>query len=254
MQNEREDFSESGSLRRASEGQVFDSVFLAVIAIGLLHGLEPAHGWPVAFLYSSRTRRPIFYGFVSSTIISLFHFISSIAVVIVYILISSFVTFPSQIMKYLAGAVLILLALRFFFEKVEDEGESQHGHLHENLGEFEHEHEHEHPDTGKHSHWHKHKKRVKLTLLGIAAFAFVLGFAHEEEFALLALTIGGVNPFTLMICYALSVTIALIGVTLFSIKAYQKVESKVKHYEKYIPKVSGIILLIMAFAFIFGLT
>jgi cytochrome c biogenesis protein CcdA len=156
-------------------------------------------------------------------------------------------------MKYLAGVVLILLALRFFFEKVEDESESQHGHLHENIGEVEHEHDHEHPDIGKHSHWHKHARRVKLTLLGIAIFAFVLGFAHEEEFALLALAVGGINPFTLMICYAVSVTIALIGITLISIKAYQKVETKIKRYEKYIPKVNAIVLLVMAVAFILGL-
>jgi len=234
---------------------LFDSAFLAVIVIGLLHGLEPAHGWPVAFLYSSRTRKPLFYGLVSSTIISLFHFISSIAVVIVYVLISVVVTFPSQIMKYLAGVVLILLALRFFFEKVEDESKSQHGHLHENIGEIEHEHEHEHLNlnTWKHSHWHRHARRVKLTLLGIAIFAFVLGFAHEEEFALLALAVGGINPFTLMICYAVSVTIALVGITLISIKAYQKVEEKIKRYEKYIPKVNAIVLLVMAVAFIFGL-
>jgi cytochrome c biogenesis protein CcdA len=232
---------------------LFESAFLAVIVIGLLHGLEPAHGWPVAFLYSSRKRKPLFYGFVSSTIISLFHFISSIAVVLAYVLVSSFVTFPYQIMKYLAGAVLILLALRFFFEKVEDESEGQHGHLHENIGEIEHEHEHEHPDIGRHSHWHKHSKRIKLTLFGIATFAFILGFAHEEEFALLALAVGGINPFILMVCYALSVTIALVGITLISIKAYEKVETKIKRYERYIPKVSAIILLIMAFAFIFGL-
>jgi len=195
----------------------------------------------------------MFYGFVSSTIISLFHFVSSIAVVVVYVLISSLVSFPSEIMKYFAGSVLALLALRFFFEKVEDENESQHGHLHENIREIEHEHEHEHADIGKHSHRHKHAKAVKLTLLGIAAFAFLLGFAHEEEFALLALTVGGINPFTLMLSYAVSVTIALVGITLISIKTYQKVETKIKRYEKYIPKISAIVLLIMAAAFIFGL-
>jgi len=232
---------------------LLDSAFLAVIAIGLLHGLEPGHGWPVAFLYSSRTHNRVFYGFLSSIIISLFHFISSIAVVVVYLLVSSIIVFPSQIMKYLAGVALILLAFRFFFERVEDESLSQHGHLHENVGEVEHEHEHEHPDVGKHNHLHKHARRVKLTLLGIATFAFVLGFAHEEEFALLALAVGGVNPIALMLLYATSVTIALVGITLVSIKAYEKVEAKIKRYENYIPKVSAMVLLIMAIAFIFGL-
>jgi len=229
---------------------LFDSAFVAVIVIGLLHGLEPAHGWPVAFMYSSRTSRPLFYGFVSSTIISLAHFVSSIAAATVYVVVSSFITFPSQIMKYLAAVALVLLALRFYFEKTEDE--SQHGHFHENAGEVEHEHEHEHPDVGRHTHWHKHAKPVKLTLLGIASFAFVLGFVHEEEFALLALVVGGVNPIVLMVCYAASVTAGLIGVTLISIEAYQQVQARIGRYEKYIPKINAVVLVIMAFAFVLG--
>lgn len=232
---------------------MFDPAFLAVTIMGLLHGLEPSHDWPVAFLYSSRTKRPLFYGFISSSIISLFHFISSITVVLLYILVSSFITFPSQIMKYLAGAVLTALALRFFFEKVDDENESQHEHLHENIEE-EIEHEHEHPDIGKHTHRHKHAKKVKLTLLGIATFAFLIGFAHEEEFALLALTVGGIDPLLLMTCYATSITTSLIGITLIAIKTYQKLKSNIKHYRKYIPKISATILLLIAITLIFNLT
>jgi ABC-type Zn2+ transport system substrate-binding protein/surface adhesin len=231
---------------------LLDSAFIAVIVIGLLHGLEPAHGWPVAFMYSSRTHRPLFYGFVSSAIISLAHFTSSIAAAVIYVLVSSLVVFPSQIMKYLAAAALMLLALKFYFEKTEDE--SQHGHLHENTEAIEHEHEHEHPEMGRHTHWHKHSKPVKLTLFGIAVFAFVLGFVHEEEFALLALAVGGVNPLILMVCYAASVTAALIGVTLISIKAYQQVQVKIKRYEKYIPKINATVLVVMAIAFILGLS
>ena len=32
--------------------------FLAVTLIGLLHGIEPGHGWPVAMLYATRSSRP----------------------------------------------------------------------------------------------------------------------------------------------------------------------------------------------------
>lgn len=53
-----------------------------------------------------------------------------------------------------------------------------------------------------------------LTLWGIASIAFVLGFSHEEEFALLALAVGGVDPLVLMLTYASSVMIGLMGVTL----------------------------------------
>ena len=60
--------------RRRRPMSVLETSLIGVIAIGLLHGLEPCHGWPIALLYSVRTRRPTFYAFVSSGIISFFHF------------------------------------------------------------------------------------------------------------------------------------------------------------------------------------
>jgi len=232
---------------------MLDPAFVGVMVLGLLHGLEPGHGWPVAFLYSVRKGRPIFYGFVSSSIISFFHFVSSIVVVIAYVLLSSVLNISFSFLNYVAAAILLILAYKFFTEDVKDEFEDQHGHLHENVKTIEHEHEHEHPGQGRHNHWHKHAKRVALSLGGIATFAFVLGFAHEEEFALLALAVGGINPLMLMISYATSVTLALIGITLLSIRAYESAHPKIKRYEKYIPKISALVLLIMAIALILDL-
>lgn len=94
---------------------------------------------------------------------------------------------------------------------------------------------------------HFHPKRINLSLWKIASCAFFLGFAHEEEFALLALVMGGVNPLLLMIAYGLAVTASLIGVTILGVKMYEKVKAKISRYEKYIPKISGIVLLILAF-------
>ena len=241
------------NLEKVKDGKMLDSAYIGVIMLGLLHGLEPGHGWPVAFLYSVRKSRPLFYGFLSSGIISFFHFISSIAVVIAYVLLSSFLAISIPLLKYVAAAILIVVAYVFFTEDVKEEFETQHGHLHENLEEIEHEHEHEHPGQGLHTHWHKHAKRIILSLWGIATFAFVLGFAHEEEFALLALVVGGINPLMLMLSYAASVTFALIGVTLLSVKAYETVHLKIRRYEKYIPKASALILLLMAIALILNL-
>jgi len=232
---------------------MLDLALIGVMVIGFLHGLEPGHGWPVAFLYSVRKSRPLLYGFVSSGIISFFHFISSIAVVIAYVFLSSFLVISIPLLKYVAAAILIMLAYIFFTEDIKDEFEAQHGHIHEDLGDIEHEHEHEHPDQGRHVHWHKHIKRIALTLWGIATFAFVLGFAHEEEFALLALAVGGISPLMLMITYGASVTLALMGITLVSIKAYESVHLKIRRYEKHIPKVTALILLSMAVALILDL-
>ncbi len=229
---------------------MFNPAYLGVVMIGLLHGLEPGHGWPVALLYSTRKRTPLFSGFVSSGIIAFAHFVSSIAVVVAYILLRSWLDFEAPFIKYLAAALLLILAYRLFREKV-DELERQHGHIHENQPEIEHEHEHEHSSQGRHTHWHKHTIGIALSLWGLASFAFVLGFAHEEEFALLALVAGGVNAFMLMALYGLSVAIALIGVTLLGVKIYKHLQPKLMRYEKYIPKIGAGILVAMAIIIIF---
>jgi ABC-type nickel/cobalt efflux system permease component RcnA len=232
---------------------MLDSAYAGVVIIGLLHGLEPGHGWPVAFLYSIRRNRPMYYGLISSSLISLFHFISSLAVVAVYASLASLLNISASFMNYVAAVFLLILAYRLYREKVEDEFEAQHGHLHRNKREIEHIHEHEHPGQGRHIHQHKHAKSIALSLYGIATFAFVLGFAHEEEFALLALAVGGVNPLILMVSYAATVTSALIGVTLTCIKTYGTLLTKIRCYQKHVPKISAISLLIMAIAFILGL-
>src|SRR4030065_1619298 len=138
--------------RRRRPMSVLETSLIGVIAIGLLHGLEPCHGWPIALLYSVKTRRPTFYAFVSSGIISFFHFISSIAVVLVYFLASSFVNFTSPILKYVAFAALIVLAVKLFLEKADDQLENQHGHFHDNAQNLDHEHGQVHPGMGSHVH------------------------------------------------------------------------------------------------------
>jgi hypothetical protein len=99
---------------------------------------------------------------------------------------------------------------------------------------------------------HFHPKRLNLSLWKIASCAFLLGFAHEEEFALLALAVGGVNPILLMTSYGLSVTAGLIGVTLLGVKMYERVKVRIRKYEKYIPKISGLVLILLAIGVLIG--
>ena len=223
-----------------------EASLVGVVAIGVLHGLEPGHGWPLALIYSARTTKPTFYAFVSSGILSAFHFISSITVVVIYILLGSLVSFTSPLLKYVSFTVLIILAIKLLTEKVKDELEAQHGHFHENTQDLTHEHLHEHAEGGSHIHSHFHPKRVVLNLRKLAGTAFVLGFAHEEEFALLALAVGGVNPLLMMTSYGLAVAAGLIGVTLLGIKMYERVKHRLHKYERYIPKISGLILIALA--------
>ncbi len=87
-------------------------------------------------------------------------------------------------------------------------------------------------------------------LKGLAGFAFVLGFAHEEEFMLFALFVGGVNPVLGMSTYAIAVSTSLITITLIAIKAFSTVETRMKKYQKFIPKVTGLVLMILAMMFL----
>jgi pilus assembly protein TadC len=105
---------------------------------------------------------------------------------------------------------------------------------------------------GNHIHLHLHQKRSLPTLTAIAAFALVLGFAHEEEFVILTLAVGGINPLFLMIAYATAVTAGLIGVTVLAVKVYSFIQQKVIQYTKYLPKISALILAAMAVGFAVG--
>ena len=154
--------------------------------------------------------------------------------------------FDAPFIKYIAAGILVILAVKMFLEKPE-RLEKQHGHIHEDLAaEVEHEHEHEHPGEGRHMHPHKHTIGVILSLWGLATFAFILGFAHEEEFALLALVASGVNAWVLMIIYGLSVTVSLIGITLLGIRIYKLLQPRLIRYEKYVPRITSAILVVMA--------
>ena len=98
---------------------------------------------------------------------------------------------PELYMKYGAALALGILAYVFWKEKGEDLVITQHGHLHDERDNLrlEHQHIHWHNGLGHHSHIHSHQKVSRPTLKSIISFAFVLGFAHEEEFVILALAL-----------------------------------------------------------------
>ncbi len=227
------------------------SIYVGVILFGLLHGLEPGHRWPFAFLYSIKQEKPIKSALLSSVIIAISHFISSIAVVVVYFLILDSFTVPSDVLRYITTGLLIVLAIIFWFEKTDDIIEDQHEHLHENKKSIKHEHEHKHLDGNEHVHEHSHAKSVRNSLVGLASFALLIGFVHSEEFMLIGLFLEGYNPWLLTISYATAVTISLMAITLICTKFYQQFLPKFINIQDKIPKISAIILLIMALGFAF---
>ena len=230
-------------------------VFLGIIAFGLLHGINPSHGWTVAVLYSIRNKRPLLSSLTSSSILAGAHFLSSIVVVAAFLFVTMFIQIPQTYLNYAVASALGILAYLFWKEKTEDLTETQHGHLHHDFTEnLEHEHRHRHSSTSSsHTHMHLHQKRSLPTLAAIAGFALVLGFAHEEEFVILTLAVGGINPLLLMIAYATAVAAGLIGVTVMAVKIYSYIQHKVIQYTKYLSKISALILGAMAVGFAVGL-
>jgi len=61
----------------------------------------------------------------------------------------------------------------------------------------------------------------------------------------------GADPWVLILSYAIVVSASLIGITLLCIRLYQFFLPRLQKYQKYILKVSTIILLAMAVAFFF---
>ena len=230
-----------------------EAILLGVITFGLLHGANPSHGWTVAALYSIRSKRRMLGAIVSSGMIAGAHFLSSIIVVFAYMSITMFVELPQLYLNYAAAIALGILAYIFWKEKGEDLIETQHGHLHSHAEQQEHKHAHWHKGIGYHAHLHLHQKRLLPTLSALAAFALILGFAHEEEFVILALAAGGAEPLLLMASYAASVSASLIGITILAIHVYTYIERKVIVYTKYLPQISALILAAMAIGFAFGL-
>ncbi|MGH8104197.1 MAG: hypothetical protein ACREJQ_06730 [bacterium] len=88
------------------------------------------------------------------------------------------------------------------------------------------------------------------SLWQMAAFAFALGFAHEEEFALIGICTAGVNCAALITIYALAVSAAIIGLTLASIALYRRFEERLKRYEPYFPKIIAGVLVLLAIGYL----
>ncbi|MDQ4056771.1 MAG: nickel/cobalt transporter [Thermoproteota archaeon] len=236
-------------------------VLTGVIAFGLLHGINPSHGWPVAILYSMRSKNPLISGLVSSSIIASAHFVSSIVVVIAFAFLTSMTIIPQLYLRYGATVALAILAYVFWKERGEDFAHTQHGHFHEDsvaskvTEAVQHDHSHWHKDVGFHSHAHTHQSRESPDLKKIASFAFLLGFAHEEEFVILAIAATqATDPVTLILAYASSVAVALIGITVISMKVYRRFfQYKMIYYSKYLPKITALVLAGMAIGFAIGL-
>ena len=268
------------------------------IGLGLLHGVEPGHGWPVAASYALDRSNKWLYGFAASLILGIGHLLSSIAMVALFFWAKAYFDL-TQIgwMNYVAGGLLIALGVREYFwghshhhdshgnedhhdhvhtVELHTHDESQdddYAHDHVDLGHSHGQHDHQHSHDHSHLHGHSHDQgllgRLKAALpfvgghnhasadeaserglWGIAAFAFVLGFAHEEEFEIIAICMGSDRCLELMAIYAVTVIFGIVALTLALIAGYEHYEERVERYAHHLPTFSAVVLVAMGVGFL----
>lgn len=250
-------------------------LLLGAVALGAVHGIEPGHGWPVAASYALDQTNKWVYGFAASLILGVGHLVSSIAMVAVFFYAKAYfsltqVNEPIRLVgdlyiggpvSLVAGLLLVTLGIR----------EYRHGHSH---GSDDHSHDHgsddhsqEHasegwlvrlrgylPFGGEQSHSHETPTvATDRGLFGIAWFAFLLGFAHEEEFEIIAICTGSNYCLELMSVYALTVIVGIVGLTMLLIAGYHRYEERVEQYTPYLPAFSAAVLVLMGVGFLTGL-
>jgi ABC-type nickel/cobalt efflux system permease component RcnA len=240
-------------------------LLVGAVALGAIHGVEPGHGWPVAASYALDQSNKWVYGFAASLIIGIGHLISSLAMVVAFFYAKDYFDLAQanepipvgtiQIggpVSIIAGVLLIGLGIR----------EYTRGHSHDHSNEAHASHDHGH--DGLVSRLKSHlplvsgHSRTELDdaadrgLLGIAWFAFVLGFAHEEEFEIIAICSGSTHCLELMTAYAVTVILGIVSLTLALIGGYEHFEEQVEAYTPYLPAFSMVVLVGMGIGFITG--
>jgi threonine/homoserine/homoserine lactone efflux protein len=184
--------------------------------LGLLHGLSPEHGWPLAVSFALKKDRRFLVGAISGFLLGIGHLLSSIAIVLLFLLFGKYLNPSSRLLEVLAGLLLIGLGIKEFLH-IHHHGEESEG------------------DQATLS-------RERRGFFGLLLFAILLGFAHEEEFQILGICAGEITHcFSLMILYAGSVILALTLATLLFLHSPRLLP--LKGFERFLPWLTGILLL-----------
>ncbi|AUX09448.1 ABC transporter permease [Halalkaliarchaeum desulfuricum] len=246
---------------------------VGVVVLGVLHGVLPDHGWPIAAAYALDRPRKWIQGTIAGLVLGIGHLISSVALVVAYFSVSRFAEFAEgPYMKPLAGTMLILLGVHEYLS----DGHGDHDHNHEHDHDHDHNHEHDHDHNHDHDHDHDQDEpgplaRIRDRLPGgngghahldeshaegglatLGTTALVLGFAHEEPLQILAICAGTEFCLELMLVYSGAVILAILAPTLLLIAGYQTHRERIEQYTPYLPTLTAVVLVLVGFAFVFG--
>jgi nickel/cobalt exporter len=271
-------------------GSLSVATLVGAVGLGLIHGAEPGHGWPIAATYALEQSNKWLSGFAASFILGVGHLISSIAVVGAFFLLKSGAGLESTWwLDYFAGTLLILLGIHEYRSGHGHDhgfGDDGHGHDHHDDAHQEHDdhshdhthddhsHDHTHDDHSHdqensegwlaraksalpfgsgHSHDHDLDEAAERGLWSIAGAAFLLGFAHEEEFEIIGLCAGSSLCLELMLIYAAAVIFGIVALTLLLVAGYERYEDRVQRWAVHFPTISAAVLILMGLGFILGL-
>ncbi len=243
------------------------ALFMGAVALGLVHGIEPGHGWPVAASAALDRSHKWLWGLAASLLLGIGHLVSSVAVVIVFFFAKNYfqlhalnepLVLPGNItiagpIGVLAGVLLIGLGIWEYT----GQHSHDHGQTHEPLAEHDthEEHSHDGHHHGDHSHGddpHSEHVDEKRGLWGIAGFAFLLGFIHEEEFEIIGLCAGSLLCLELMLAYAVTVLLSIVGMTMLLVAGFTHFEEQVQGIQPFLPHISATILVLMGLGFLCG--
>jgi len=163
--------------------------YTSAIILGLLHGSDPGHGWPLSALQSIDKKRSYWKAIFMTTILASGHFISTLFVVILVWFLGSFSGIYLGYLQIGAASLLLLFGLLGLYRGIRK---------HDNKGSF-------------------NSKLNELDALSIFRYSLLLGFAHEEEIALAAIILLGANPLLLAFGYALAVYASMLFWTIASV-------------------------------------
>ena len=258
-------------------------LIVAVVGLGVIHGVLPDHGWPIAATYALGYDRRWLRGTVAALILGVGHLISSVALVVAYFWFASFAAFAEgPWMKPIAGGLLVALGIYEYVSGGHGNHDHSHSHDHDH-GHFhdadhDHDHHHDHSHAADHGqqdgyktsestgflaslrgrlpgsgHMHPTQEHAEQGLLTLGVTALVLGFAHEEPIQILAICAGTQFCLELMILYSLAVIAAILAPTLLLIAGYQHHREKIEQYTPYLPTLTAVVLVAVGMAFIVGI-
>lgn len=107
-----------------------------VVLIGVVHGVLPDHGWPIAATYALNRSRKWLYGVAAGLILGVGHLVSSVALVAAYFWFARVAEFAEgPWLRYVAGTMLVLLGIHEYRQ-------GGHGHVAGNHDHSDHRHHH----------------------------------------------------------------------------------------------------------------